>query len=134
MTDGHGLMSDEAAADIKEWLGHEDISLAYQARLLGSKGVWSPLPAEIASAPHNAGKWIEIRDSQLKYFTPIERDGVFEVVKTSDARPAITMTHQLLQILGDNGVVSALWQSSASMQTNALVKTEFAYLQKAHRR
>lgn len=105
-TDGHGLISEEAAVQISASLGHESISQAYQARYLGAKGVWSPLPASMSHTDGEEQKWIEIRDSQLKYFTPKDRSGVFEVVRSSDPRPPIDMSHQLLQILSNNGVVS----------------------------
>lgn len=103
LIDGHGLVSIGAACDIAEMLHHDSISNAIQARLLGAKGVWSPPPESVQQDSEE--KWIEIRDAQLKYFTPLDRSGVFEVVKTSAPRPPVSMTHQLLQILNANGVV-----------------------------
>jgi hypothetical protein len=117
MDDGCSLISLGAAQEAwrlyKEQTGINDsIPAAFQARIGGAKGLWA-VSTEPYSSESSTSRWIEIKESQLK-FAPHMEDNfnesydrlrlTFEIVNYSKSPPPSDLHLSFIPILVDRGV------------------------------
>ncbi|KAJ6601037.1 RNA dependent RNA polymerase-domain-containing protein [Mycena vulgaris] len=104
MTDGSGFINRAAAAMISSKLKYDRLPVAYQGRILGSKGLWILHPDDESPEPR-----IWIRPSQRKIVMrpgrpPHRAHRIFDLLSVSGPSSSLNLSAQAIIILANNGV------------------------------